>query len=144
MCALQKPLEIGKIISMISMRSGIFPTILDPQMASMSEQPIISGSLYYNCKGFFSIVLIAICDYRYAFTFLDIGDYGLNNDSGVFSKSAIGKKLFNKEMNLLNPEFLKNSYAICQIPYYLVDDDVFSLQQWVIKRYPGQRIQGYF
>ena len=64
------------------------------------KAPINSGSLYYNYKGFFSMVLMAICDARYVFTFVDIGDYGSNNDSGVFRKSDIGKSFFKKEMNL--------------------------------------------
>ena len=50
-----------------------------------------SGCLYYNYKGFFGILLMAICDARYVFSFIDIGDYGSNNDSGVFCKSVIGK-----------------------------------------------------
>ena len=46
------------------------------------------------------MVLMAICDASYVFTFVDIGDYGSNNDSGVFRKSDIGKSFFKKEMNL--------------------------------------------
>ena len=45
-------------------------------------------------------------------------------------------------MDLPNPEYIKNLYAFFQIPYYLVNDDALSLQQWVIRPYPGQRIQG--
>ena len=77
----------------------------------------------------------------YDFSFVDIGDYGLNNDSGVLLQSAIGKSLFKKEMNLPNPEYVKNPHAFGQISYYLVGDDAFSLQQWLMKPYPGQGIQ---
>ena len=94
-----------------------------------------SGSLYFNCKGFLSIVLMAICDARYVFSFVDIGDNGSNNDSGVFRKSAIGKSFFNEEMNLPNPEYMENSHAFGQIPYYLVGDDAFPDAD------PGQGIQ---
>ena len=50
-----------------------------------------SGSLYYNYEGLFSIVLMAVCDGNYNFAFVDIGQYGSNNDSGVFSNSEMGK-----------------------------------------------------
>jgi len=92
-------------------------------------------------KTFFSLVLMAVCDARYVFSFVDIGDYGSNNDSEVFRRSAIGKSFFNKEMNLPNPEYIENLQNFGSIPYYLVGDDAFPLQQWLMKPYPGQGIQ---
>lgn len=105
------------------------------------KAPINSGSLYYNYKGFFSLVLMAICDARYVFSFVDIGDYGSNNDSGIFRRSSIGKSFFNKEMNLPEPQRIANSTAYGLTPYYLVGDDAFPLQEWLMKPYPGQGIQ---
>ena len=39
-------------------------------------------SLYRNYKGFFSLVLIAICNANYCFALFKVGQYGSNNDSG--------------------------------------------------------------
>ena len=37
------------------------------------ECPKMSGIYYYNYKGFYSIVLFAICDSNYCFTLFDLG-----------------------------------------------------------------------
>ena len=36
----------------------------------------VTGTQYYNCKGFFSVVLMAVCDVNYCFTITDHGQYG--------------------------------------------------------------------
>ena len=42
--------------------------------------PPTLGSAFYKYKGTFSIVLMAVADARYMFTFIDIGDFGCQND----------------------------------------------------------------
>ena len=48
------------------------------------QAPARSESLYYNYKGIFSPVLMALVDADYRFIFVDIGDCGSNSDSGIF------------------------------------------------------------
>ena len=69
--------------------------------------PAGTGTLYHNYKGFFSIVLLAVCDANYCFTMIDIGQYGSNNDSGVLLRSEINHKFENGTMNLPEPESLE-------------------------------------
>ena len=55
------------------------------------ECPSDTGSLYYNYKGFFNVVLMAVCDAHYVFSLMNVGDFGSNNNSGVLENSAMGK-----------------------------------------------------
>ena len=64
------------------------------------QAPANSGSLYYNYKHTFSIVLMALVDANLRFTMIDIGSYGCNSDGGVFSHSEFGRRLVSSELQV--------------------------------------------
>ena len=111
------------------------------------KSPLNSRSLYYNYIGFFSMILIGICDARYIFTIVDISSFGSNNDSGVFRNSSMGKVFFNDEMSLPVVECPEDSRTFAKMPYFLVGDEAFPLQSCLLRPYPGipkeQRIFSY-
>ena len=45
------------------------------------------GSMQYNYKGFHSTVLMAICDAKLKFIYVDIGSYGRDNDAAIIRKT---------------------------------------------------------
>ena len=89
------------------------------------KSPLNSGSLFYNYKGYFSTILMAICDARYVFTLVDIGSYGSNHDSGVFRNSKMGKAFFNNLLSLSEPECLM----------MLRDLESYLTLLWLMKRF---------
>ncbi|XP_057292612.1 putative nuclease HARBI1 [Hydractinia symbiolongicarpus] len=101
------------------------------------ENPPNSGSLYYNYKGFYSIILLAVCDAKYNFILVDVGQYESNNDCGVLSKSQIGMQLENQSLQIPPP----TSLAGCKfdpLPYFLVGDEAFPLKKNMMHSYPGK------
>lgn len=56
------------------------------------EAPPNSGTIFHNYKGTFSTVLLAVCDARYRFTLVDIGECGSRGDTGHFNSCELGKK----------------------------------------------------
>ena len=70
--------------------------------------PKLSGSRYFSYKGFFPVILQALVDARYKFLSVDVGAYGRQSDSGVFSKSNLYQHL---ESGSFFPFFLvRNRY----------------------------------
>ena len=63
------------------------------------QAPSNSGSLFFNYKKSFSIVLLAVCNAKYEFILVDIGEAGRNSDSGIYNRSHIGKAI---DDNMLN------------------------------------------
>lgn len=59
----------------------------------MIQYPTHSGSEFYNYKGTFSVVLLALVDANYCFTFVDIGCQGRISNGGVFRNSSLFEKL---------------------------------------------------
>ena len=52
---------------------------------------INSGSLFYNYKSYFSIVLLAVASADYRFVMVNVGAYGSSNDSGILNHTTFFK-----------------------------------------------------
>ena len=102
--------------------------------------PLETGTLFHNCKGFFSLVLMPVCDGNYCFTLIDIGEYGSNNDSEVLCRSEMGKRLSAVEMHLPESESLPGC-PFDSLSFYLLGDEIFSLKTWLMRPYPGKVLQ---
>ena len=99
------------------------------------QAPNKSGTLFHNYKGFFSLQLLAVCDAKYNFTFVDVGQYGSNNDCSVLANSNISYVI---ESDALDVPRAKRIEGIEEdMPYYLLGDEIFPLNTWLMKPFPG-------
>ena len=137
-CALLHQQKNGKILLVTSKRHGIYPMLWAQLMANIRIHcPKQSGTFFYNYKGLFSFVLLAICDARYYFILFDVGQYGSNNDAGVLANSSIGKKIEAGEINIPSLRDLEGC-SLDPLPYYLLVDEIFPLKTSLRRPYPGQ------
>ena len=86
----------------------------------MIQSPPNSDSLYYNYKGYFSLVLMALVDHQYKFTYIDVGEYGSNSDSNVFRNSNLGTRFIQGHLDVQAPKALLNFPNMGDLPHCLV------------------------
>nr|CAI5849245.1 unnamed protein product [Callosobruchus analis] len=91
------------------------------------QNPNNAGSMYLNYKGTFSIVLMAVCDANYCFTFADAGIQGRISDRGAFRETTFFKKLEKNKLNVMQP-------------YVILGDDAFALSEHLMKPFPGLQL----
>lgn len=94
-----------------------------------------SGSEFFNYKSSFSIVLFALVDANYNFIFVDWGCQGRISDGGVFKNSELFKNMENQSLSLPSPTPLPNKTK--SIPYYMIGDEAFPLNNNLMKVYSG-------
>ncbi|XP_036321347.1 uncharacterized protein LOC118735607 [Rhagoletis pomonella] len=103
------------------------------------QPPKKSAVDYQNCKGWYSVILLASCDHRSKFTYINIGSPGKNNDSDVFENSAL--KRYHETADIFN----QNSKRICgvNVPVFLIGDSAFGLSRYMMKPFPYSANQSY-
>nr|XP_022904739.1 protein ALP1-like [Onthophagus taurus] len=102
-------------------------------------QPPRSGSLYFNYKKYFSIVLLAIADADYKFIYIDVGAYGKCSDSTIFKDSTLYQKLINKTLQIPEKQPI-TSIDSTLMPYVFVGDEAFPLTENIMRPYPGTNL----
>lgn len=99
------------------------------------QAPVHSGTEFFNYKGFFSIILLAVVDANYNFIYANVGCQGRISDSGVFNATFFKKCLEDNMMHLPLPRPLPQSSF--SMPYVFVGDEAFKLTCNVMKPFSG-------
>lgn len=100
--------------------------------------PPKSGSFYFNYKGTFSVVLLALVDAEYRFLYVDVGCNRRISDGGVFKNSSLYKAMENKNLNIPAPKVMDDGCT--ELPYVIVADDAFPLSVNIMKPFPFRNL----
>ncbi|XP_018118360.1 protein ANTAGONIST OF LIKE HETEROCHROMATIN PROTEIN 1-like [Xenopus laevis] len=97
--------------------------------------PPNSGSYYYNYKGYFSVILLAVVNAKYEFIMVDIGKNGRVSDGGVIEQTLFYQKLKEKQLQLPS-----NSETKEGLNFVFVADEAFALHENLIKPFPQKTL----
>lgn len=97
------------------------------------KKPPNSGSRYFNYKGTFSVVLMAIVNANYEVLMADVGANGRISDGGVIKNTPFHDRLIKGELNIPPPERLPGSNKTA--PFVFISDEAFQLTENFMKPY---------
>ena len=103
------------------------------------KKPAGSGSLFYNYKNFFSMVMMAVVDADYKFIWLSVGSYGSSSDGQIFNNSELRPMLEEGTLGFPPPSHLP--HADRDTPYFFIGDDAFPLRTWMMKPYSRRHLE---
>lgn len=104
------------------------------------QAPANSGSLYYNYKGTFSIVLMALCDADYNFLYVDVGVQGRESDAGVFLGTDLYAAIVQNTLQIPSKRSLPGRDV--DVPLVIVADDAFAMSDRIMKPFVGRHSKG--
>uniref|UniRef100_A0A8C5E5J3 Zgc:194221 n=1 Tax=Gouania willdenowi TaxID=441366 RepID=A0A8C5E5J3_GOUWI len=109
-------------------------------MLSLKPPPPKSGSMFYNYKETYSLVLLAVVDANYCFRVIDVGGYGRTSDGGILANSTFGQALRAGTLPLPADQTLPGAYHRGPQPHAFVADEAFPLRKNLMRPFPGRNI----
>ncbi|KAM3930911.1 uncharacterized protein RB166_004391 [Leptodactylus fuscus] len=102
------------------------------------RKPPHSGSLYFNYKKYFSVVLMAVADATYRFVAIEVGAYGSTGDSRALLTSLLGRRVLLDQVTLPPPRPLPGTTH--PVPFVMVGDEAFPLLENLLRPFPRRRL----
>lgn len=95
--------------------------------------PANSGSLFFNYKGRFSTIMMAVADYRCRIVYLSVGSYGHEGDAGIFDRSDFGRALVDDANPLHLPDDSPLPGTDVMSSFFFVGDNAFPIHKRMMK-----------
>ncbi|XP_052409722.1 uncharacterized protein LOC127956013 isoform X2 [Carassius gibelio] len=111
------------------------------------QPPAKTGSLFYNYKSRFSIILMAVVDAQYRFVYASAGTQGKVSDAGVFAQSDLRDAMDAGLLHVPPDDTLPNTDVM--MPYMFISEEAYPLKTNLMKPYrfrnlsTNQRIYNY-
>jgi len=102
------------------------------------KAPGNTGSKFFNYKGTYSLVLLAVVDAQRCFRVIDVGGYGRSSDGGTLANSAFGQALQSGTLDLPSDLPLPGADQRGTQPHVFVADEAFPLRRNLMRPYPGR------
>ena len=99
------------------------------------KKPRKSGSLFFNYKKYFSIILFAMVDADLRFTYIEVGAEGKCSDATIYNESDLFDGLKTNTVNKPADEPLEGDDI--DMPYFVIGDGAFATSPWLQKPYSG-------
>lgn len=93
--------------------------------------PRNSGSTFYNYKGTYSTLMLALVDAKYRFLWISVGSAGKEGDAGIFASSDLGRSLAAGALDIPPARHLPGTTVVA--PHVLVGDEAFPLKTYLMK-----------
>lgn len=103
------------------------------------KKPANSGSMFFNYKDYFSVVLLAVVDAEYRFNYVSVGSCGKDCDSSIFKTSTFWKMLTENSLQIPKPCPLHEGSEI-DVPYVLIGDEGFGLHEHLLRPFGGTHL----
>eukprot|EP00117_Sycon_ciliatum_P039940 scpid76492/ scgid29430/ Putative nuclease HARBI1; Harbinger transposase-derived nuclease len=95
------------------------------------KKPALWGDTYWCYKNFIAIIMLAVCDHRCQFTFVDVGRAGCVGDAFTYRESSLRRLITSGEWL---SEYAEDLDGVTVKPY-LIGDSAFPLEQQLLKCY---------
>ena len=100
--------------------------------------PKNAGSLFFNYKGYHSIVFMAVMDADYKFIWVNVGARCSASDAQIWNQSDLKEVIEDGTIGFLAAAPLPGDDR--PIPYFIIGDDTFALRTWLMKPFSRRNI----